>query len=187
MVEPTVYSPIVLSECAFHFGKGERIDQSIRELLTKCFPHCTEEFKKVRWLDGQRACFTVVVEQDYKIVSHIAVIDRTMMIGDCHAAVAAVALVGTDPDYRNMGLCRATMTAAMTEADRRGFDIGMLLCTEEFVPLYTRLGWVDISEPEVVCTSDDGKLPADRKVMYYPISVKNPMRCLTIDLQGPKF
>lgn len=163
-------------------------DNRIRHTLTLCFPHRAENFKTHRWLNHNCPDFTVVVDHHYTIVAHLAVVERMITVGPSQLKVAGVALVGVDPNHRGQGVSTRILRYAMMEAERRGYDMGMLFCQEKVKNVYERHGWKEIQH-RYFAHMDNGHhcpLPDDRLRMYFPLHMDDFPEG-NVDLDGTRW
>lgn len=94
----------------------------------------------------------VVLTRDGGVLSHAAVVPRSMVFGHRPLRVGYVEAVATAPDARRRGLATHAMTVA-AEIVRRDFEIGAL--STGIQPFYERLGWVRWRGPSFV--NDEGR------------------------------
>jgi len=148
------------------------LDAAIRRQLCLCFPHGAATFSKTRAWHGCAPAYTVVVEEGGGVIAHAGVVDRTITVGECSLRTTGVQNVFVVPPLRGTGLSRQVTDAAIGEAERRGFEIGLLFCRDELVPLYARSGWRHLQGRPVMRIDPGGRevLKNDgRTTMYYPI------------------
>ena len=74
---------------------------------------------------------------------------------------------------------------AMTEADGRGLDAGLLFCIDAVEAVYSRMGWQRIDSDVYLFDEGDGKMPIPSKniTMFYPLG-KRQFPPGDIDLAG---
>jgi len=72
----------------------------------------------------------VILEEQGEIVAHVGIVDRSMTVGGSTFASRGVQNVFVMPAYRGTRLSDRVMKAAMDEAERRGYDFGLLFCIE---------------------------------------------------------
>jgi len=89
------------------------------------------------------------------------------------------------PDYRGTGLSDRMMSIAMEQANKRGFDAGLLFCLDELETVYGRMGWHKLDSHVFMLDEKEGKLliPAKNVVMFYPLA-KRQFPPGDIDLAG---
>lgn len=165
----------------------EKVDAAIKKTLAICFPNDVEEFSRTRAFEGNVPLFSVYIEDSDKVLAHLAIMDRTVIVGGESVRVAGVANVCVLPEYRKKGLSDMILKAAMEEAMRRHFDFGLVFTGGRIKKVYARNGWIDIPGREFI-TTRDGKqieLPAQTR-MYYPLK-KKVFPPGTVDLCGIKW
>jgi predicted N-acetyltransferase YhbS len=164
------------------------VDSAIRQLLTGCFPHRTEEFSHCRWLNNNTPDFTAIIADNGKVLTHVATVERMITVGAATVRVAAIAIVGVAPEYRDRGLCSKALKAAMAEAKCRSYDAGLLFCQQHVAGLYTRNGWIEIHDIPVAYLENNKpvQLPSDRFVMFFPLNLSEFPQGPT-DLNGPRW
>ena len=152
------------------------LDERIKHNLATCFSHRKETLLVSRHHNGNVPDFTAVVEIDDKAAAHVAIISRTITVGETQLHVAALGLVAVLPEFRGNDLSFIAIKAAMEEMTRRDYDLGLLFCVEGLVPFYQRSGWTQISGREFKFFDlEQNKVavfPAERKRMFFPIKLK---------------
>ena len=147
-------------------------DAAIRAGLCLCFPPDREIFLQTRAWHGTRPTWSVLMDDEGRIVAHAAVVERQIQVGTERVCVAGVLNVFVLPECRGRGLFRQLMSATMDEARRRGLDFGLLFCTPEIGARYERLNWRLLSGRSVTRLDEDGlpqPLPAKNVTMAYPL------------------
>lgn len=164
------------------------LDESIRMMLTLCFPHRKDTFAKERRWRGNEPLFNAIVEDGEIICGYVAVVDRTIRIGDTKARVAGVGMVAVVPLWRGRRLIDKALTAAMDEAAKRDFDFGFLFTHRPTNKIYERNGWLDLAERKVVRVEDgrESQLSGENVRMYFPL-LQNDFPEGPIHLLGDKW
>lgn len=110
----------------------------------------------------------VLVRVDNRIVSHVSIVERTCLVKGQSVKVGGVGGVGTLPERRGQGLASLAMKqTADFLINQLKVDFGVLLCGNDLVPYYQRLGWRMIDDP-VFFEEPAGRLQCDCPVMYLP-------------------
>ena len=110
----------------------------------------------------------LLVRVEDKLVSHIAIIERTCLVNGKPVKVGGVGGVGTHPEWRGHGLASLAMVqAAEFLTNGLKVEFGVLFCDQEMVPYYQRLGWRMIDAP-VYFSMHDSKMQSDSPAMYLP-------------------
>jgi aminoglycoside 2'-N-acetyltransferase I len=129
----------------------------IRDLLWAAFPAGEERFTEDDWqhaLGGQH----FVLELEGTIVSHAAVVERELHVGDRPIRTGYVEAVATAPDRQGQGLGSAVMREA-TAHIQTTFDLGALGTGKH--GFYERLGWKTWQGPTFVRTADGPRRTPD--------------------------
>jgi aminoglycoside 2'-N-acetyltransferase I len=120
----------------------------VRELLFGAFVGGFSEDDWQHSLGG----WHVIGSEAGTVVSHAAVVSRTIDVGDVSFAAGYVEGVGTRPDRQRQGLGALVMTGA-AEVIRRQFALGVLSTSSQ--DFYQHLGWERWQGPTFVRA--DGK------------------------------
>lgn len=157
----------VFTECEIN----ESLDASIRAGLVICFPHREVEFGQCRALGLNVPCYTAVMAEGDNAVGQVAVMDRTIRVGDETVRVAGVANVFVLPEYRGNGHVDKMLEVAMEEAKNRGFEFGFLFTHAPLDRIYARNGWVDVTDRECILVEDglEMSMGPERLRMYYKL------------------
>ncbi|MEJ7749637.1 MAG: GNAT family N-acetyltransferase [Candidatus Limnocylindrales bacterium] len=130
-----------------------KIDQitAIRAMLVAAFGSDQDEaFTDDDWrhaLGGMH----YLLEVDGTIVSHAAVVQRVLRIGDRPLRTGYVEAVATAPDRQGAGFGSQVMTAVTADIESR-FELGALGTGRH--RFYERLGWLTWAGPSFVRTAD---------------------------------
>ena len=93
----------------------------------------------------------VLVVEAGQIVSHVAIVERTVTVAGQPVRVGGVGAVATLPEMQGRGLASAAMRrAAEFMLNPLDMDFGLLVCAPGTVPLYHRLGWQQVAGPLLV-------------------------------------
>lgn len=146
------------------------LDARIRAGLCICFPKDRDTFSQSRAWHGSNPAFCAVVEEAGEVIAHVGVVDRTVRIADSPVRVAGVMNVFVLPSRRGLRLSDLATAAAMAEAAKRGFDLGLLFCTQPLVGVYSRMGWILADNPVVrVEGGVEYPLPEGNFPMFLPL------------------
>ena len=162
-------------------------DRLIKEGLCRCCPKDISVFSKTRAWHGSSPAWSAVISFDKSIIAHAGVVDRIIKVGNEQLRVAGIQNVFVLPEYRGQGFCGKVITAAMEEAARLKYDMGLLFCTAEVKKVYAKYGWVWLEERKVFMTDENGckdVISSENRGMFFPIRIKE-LPNGTIDLQGP--
>jgi len=121
------------------------LDAEIRALLVECFPHDREHYSKIRWWHSLPA-WTVIARAGGELVSHLAMIERTVFVGKDRfpVRIAGVQSFCVKKEFRGTGLSDTMMEAALGRMKERGIDAGLLFCLPVLEKIYNRMGWQKI-------------------------------------------
>jgi len=118
-----------------------------------------------------------------RVVSIVGVLKRRIRVGESSLEVGGVGGVATHPDYQRRGYGSALLqrTAIFMRADLNvGF--GLLVCDQDMVPFYSKLGW-QTTQDEMVFDFRGSKRTFDGITMLLPVG-ERPWPRGTIDLCG---
>jgi GNAT superfamily N-acetyltransferase len=116
-------------------------DAVIRELLCICFPLDIDVFTQTRYWHGSAPAYSLIQEQDDRVLGHVGVVVRLIRCGNTPTPVAGIQNVAVRPELRGSGVGRQLLVEAMDEARRRNIPWGLLFCLPELKTFYGRLGW----------------------------------------------
>jgi GNAT superfamily N-acetyltransferase len=153
---------------------GDTLDAAIKDTLVKCFPHNEPVFSKARRWRGNTPLYNAVVYDKGLALGNIAVVDRTIKVGEGFLRIAGVGNVCVLPKHRGTGISDAMLKAVMDEAGKRQFEFGFLFTTEPIKKVYARNGWIEI-EDLIVVRVENGReivMPPESVHMYYPLMRK---------------
>ena len=122
---------------------SSELDMAIRRNLILLFPHNKSLFSAGRNWRGNTPLYTVIIEQN-DVCAHLAITDRTIMVGNEQVHVAGVANTFVMPEYRGKGYVGKMLELAMSQARKLGLDFGMLFAVEAIKKVYSRYGWIEI-------------------------------------------
>lgn len=88
-----------------------------------------------------------VIEADGRIVAHLRIWDRSLVMGNVVLEAAGIGSLCVHPNYRKQGLARALMQDSERYFCEAGYDLGLLF-TIIGTPFYDALNWVSIDLPE---------------------------------------
>jgi len=166
---------------------SSELDKAIRKILVVCFPADCEYYQRQSWWHCIPSYRVLVRDEKGSIVAHTAVVERIVTVGSklSEVRVAGVQSFCVLPSYRGTGLSDNVMSAAMEEANRRGFDAGLLFCVDRLKTVYGRMGWVKLDAAVYMADDREGRIliPAKNIAMFYPLRAKQ-FPAGDIDLAG---
>ena len=148
------------------------LDRTIRELLCACFPPDVAFFSVARAWHNSAPAYSVIERREERIVGHVGVVVREIAVGGEPAVVAGIQNLAVAPDQRGAGVGPRLMTAAMTEAQRRGIPFGLLFCIPELERYYGHLGWTRLDITATMLDPEHGEVPIPGKniAMVLPLA-----------------
>ncbi|MGW6060357.1 GNAT family N-acetyltransferase [Streptomyces sp. NPDC055189] len=110
---------------------------------------------------------------------------RDMAFDGLPRRAAGLGGVLVPPAYRGRGIARTVISVAIEHARAAGAETMILLCRPELIPLYTRLGWGEVSVP-VTLQQPDGARISPLTTMIYDLA-NLPQPTTSVDLRGLPF
>ncbi len=163
------------------------LDHAIRKTLVACFPADHEYFQSRSWWHCVPIYRVLGRGDGDSVVAHVAVVERTVVIGQSLAKVrvAGVQSFCLLPGYRGKGFSDRMMSIAMEQANRRGFDVGLLFCQDKLQAVYGRMGWYKLDSDVYMSDDIEDKrlIPTKNITMFYPIGIRR-FPSGNIDLAG---
>lgn len=152
------------------------MDSAICETLVVCFPADREHYQRRSWWHCVPKYRVLGRDAKDSIVAHAAVVERKVFVGPNRSEmrVAGIQSFCVLPAYRGTGLSDKLMSAAVEEANRRGFDAGLLFCLDKLQAVYARTGWSKLDAAVYMADERTGKtlIPAKNIAMFYPLTTK---------------
>jgi GNAT superfamily N-acetyltransferase len=109
----------------------------------------------------------VVALLDSILVSRLGIVERSVAAGVHIVPVGGVSGVITHREWRGRGIARAVLGRAIEFiASRLGVDFALLLCRQEIVPFYARLGW-KLTQGATMFLQPTGKVVYPKLTMVY--------------------
>ena len=93
-----------------------KLDQRIKQLLCICFPDGYAVFSKTRFWHGSVPSYSLLFEQDGKVLGHVGVTIRQIQAGSVRIKIAGIQGVAVAPELRGSGLAQQLMNDSMKEA-----------------------------------------------------------------------
>jgi GNAT superfamily N-acetyltransferase len=119
-----------------------------------------------------------------ELVSYTGLVRRDGRASGRRVTIGGVGGVATHPDHRGKGYAPFGMGRGLDFLAERGTDFALLVCSDELVDYYTRLGW-DLFEGDLmVFQFGESERFTFNRVMVGDLNEKAP-RSGTIDLEGP--
>lgn len=125
----------------------------------------------------------VLVWIEGELASHVEIIDRTGTVGGQPMRLGGIGGVATASEWRGRGLATVGMSkAAQFLCGDLDVEFGLLICGQEMMPFYHRLGW-QITAGPLVFDQPEGKVTFHDVVMVLPCQGQE-WPAGTIDLCG---
>jgi aminoglycoside 2'-N-acetyltransferase I len=128
----------------------------------------------------------VSVKLDGQMVSHVGIVERTGTVDGQPVKLGGIGGVATRPDWRRHGYAGAALrTAAEFMRNELRVEFGLLVCGDQMMPYYGKLGWQLVAGP-LMFDQPKGKTTFgdSTKVMVLPCN-KHDWPPGVIDLCGP--
>ena len=111
----------------------------------------------------------LVRDVDGSLISHAAVIERTIAVNEASVRTGGLAAVVTHPERRRRGAARlAVVCATDVVCSQLEAEFALLFSSEVGVPLYTSLGWRPVAGP-VVCAQPQATLTWTQEFPSKPV------------------
>lgn len=118
----------------------------VYDLLGICFTTPREYFANQTEHDATyRFGQTRIIEVDGRVVSHVRLFHRQMLVRGVALPVGGVGSVATHPDYQGRGFATALLRDAIERMERAGYALSFLWTG--LAPFYERLGWRVVLQP----------------------------------------
>ena len=84
-------------------------------------------------------------------------------------------MVSVAPLYRGRRLIDTALVAAMQEAQRRNFDVGLLFTHSPTNKIYLRNNWIELNDKKITRVEDGTEIQmlAENIPMYHPLTKKD--------------
>jgi GNAT superfamily N-acetyltransferase len=152
------------------------LNKAIRKTLVKCFPSNREHFQRYSWWHSVPVYRVLGRDDKDSIVAHVAVVERSVTVGRnlSKVKVAGIQSFCVLPDYRGTGLSDRMMSITMEQANRRGFDAGLLFCLNKLETVYARMGWQKLDSKVYMRNDNEAKTPIPPKniTMFFPLRIR---------------
>ena len=130
-----------------------------------------------------RSDWHVLVNVNGACVSQVGIVERVARVAGQPVKLGGVGGVATLPQWQRRGLAAAAMGhAAELMRDQLAVDFGLLVCSLDRVPMYSRLGWQTVPGPLII-DQPQGKVTFADVTMVLPC-VERVWRPGSIDLCG---
>lgn len=164
---------------------SESDGQALRDLKEAVYPPDEEaawEGASREWSAPQWGVF--VRGDQGQLVSYTGVVRREGTWDGNPVTIGGVGGVATHPDHRGRGYAALGMGRALDFLAGNDTDFALLVCRDELVDYYARLGWAEFEGEVVVTQFGEPETFSFNRVMVGDLINKAPTSG-TIDLKGP--
>lgn len=138
-------------------------------------PRPAKELAKPSWV--------AIMEQDGEIVSFCNIVERSARFDNNRVEIGGLSHVVTLPEFRGNGYSKeVVMEAAKFMFDTLLADFCLVLCTDERVAYYRKLGWYMVNSKLICSQSGCDDIEWEGNTMLYSRAARELP--LIIDLQG---
>ena len=130
--------------------------------------------------------WTVSVKLDGQAVCHVGIVERAGTVNGQPVKLGGIGGVATLPGWRRHGYAEAALrTAAEFMRNELRVEFGLLICGDQMMPYYGKLGWQPVAGP-LMFDQPTGKITFgdSTKIMILPCN-KHDWLPGVIDLCGP--
>lgn len=117
--------------------------QALAALSRAVYPPSPDGIKPQNPISWATTTWSVLVwDQAHQLVSHVGLLARQGRFTDCPVLIGGIGGVKTHPTARRRGYARAGIDHAIEFlCIEQAVDFSLLVCREELLPYYGRLGW----------------------------------------------
>jgi aminoglycoside 2'-N-acetyltransferase I len=127
-------------KAASQLSPGERAQ--LEALFDEAFP---PDGTDIQWSISDRH---ILVREGEEIVSNVGILERTATVGGRPVRLGGIGGVATRIAWRKRGLAKAAMKVAQDYLrDPLAVEFGLLVCGENMLPYYAKLGWKRVTVP----------------------------------------
>lgn len=119
-----------------------------------------------------------------ELVSYTGVVQRDGSVDGLAVTIGGVGGIATHPEHRGRGYAALGMGRALDYLAGRNTDFALLVCRDELVAYYSRMGWLVFEGDLVVTQFGEPETFTFNRVMVGDLVSRAP-RSGTIDLNGP--
>ncbi len=158
------------------------LPEEIRSVLSEEIKHTFGDVPIVRDTEWATPDWTVIKFDGTKVASFYNIILRDVLFDNVSHLVAGINNVITPKKYRGKGYA-STMLSQVSSLifEALNCEAGLLLCADELIPFYKKLGWYSVKCP-VYCQQPQGKIKWDANTML--MSNSKTLHPASIDLNG---
>lgn len=128
----------------------------------------TDDILNIEWAASSQ--WEVLGRLEGRLVSRIAIIQRSINVGDQTVRIAGIGGVATHPDWRRNGFARRLLQASLDFIrSTNAFDFSMLFCADEMIPYYGKSGYSQVHNPLYIWQKGQ-RVPFNDNKMVLPVS-----------------
>jgi hypothetical protein len=118
-----------------------------------------------------------------RVLSFVSLVERMALFDGCTVKVAGISNMITVEPFRHKGFGSLVMLESQKLIARHiGAEFGLLLCSDDVIPFYSRLDWIPTSA-RLEYDQPSGKREWQKDVLIYSPDGRRPA-CEVIDLNG---
>ncbi len=137
--------------------------QQLENLFATAFPPDDIDYE---WAEAD---WYVLVHEGMELVSTLEIVEREAVVGGTPVTLGGIGGVATHPNWRRRGFAEAGLKVAHSFLRRRlAVDYGLLICSEQLVPYYGKLGWRVVEGPMLIAQSS-GPVTYSAPIMVLPV------------------
>ncbi len=126
--------------------------------------------------------WSVINTKENSIVTFYNIIVRSILIDNKEVKIAGINNVITPNRFRGLGYSSSTLNSTQSFIfEDLKCEAGLLLCADDLIPFYERLGWYTVDCPVYFDQSDAPKLWKANTMLLTPDKILKPKK---IDLNG---
>jgi hypothetical protein len=115
----------------------------------------------------------VIVREGAELVSNVEIIERQAVVAGTPVRLGGIGGVATRTAWRRRGFAEAALKVAQSFMRRRlAVDYGLLICSEQLVPYYGKLGWQVVAGPMLI-EQAGGQVTYSAPIMVLPVCKKD--------------
>lgn len=119
-------------------------DVEIVDLINKLFREGTGQDVRTDYpllYDPDRLAYRRVIKMDGKVVAHVPVLPREVIVDEDAFTVGLISATLTHPDYRQRGLATLCLRDCVRIMEEEGWPVSVLWTGEATFPFYQHSGW----------------------------------------------
>ena len=119
--------------------------------------------KDLKWRKKE---YSILVYNNNDLMSHIGLLNHSINLPNETLIIGGVGSVITIPEAQGQGYATAGLKYSVDYIkEKYKADFGILVCNQELVPFYEKLGW-KLLPPPIYFDQPEGKIKSQLEVMY---------------------